>query len=98
VYFTIVVAILTNAYFLYQSRGQAVTLMALIELTKGSIALLMEYFTSLKSIFLDLKESNNDELKAHVARLLEQIGRDMKKGFVAIHTSLTDAFLSSRKD
>lgn len=95
VYFTIVVAILTNAYFLYQSRGQAVTLMALIELTKGSIALLMEYFTSLKSIFLDLKESKNDELKAHVARLLEQIGRDMKKGFVAVHTSFTDAFLSS---
>jgi atlastin len=96
VYFTIVVAILTNAYLLYQSRGQAVTFMALIEMFKASVALFLEYTSSFKNIFVDLKEANYDHMKDHSISLLSRVSHDIRNGLLAIQTSVADALFSGK--
>ena len=94
VYFTIIVAILTNAYFLYQSRGQTVALMALIEMGKASVGLFLEYFSSLKNVIFDVKEAKYDDLRVDFLELMKRMGRDIKNGFNAIQTSVNDALFT----
>ena len=89
IYFTIIVAILTNVYLLYQSRGQAVVLVAIIEMGKSSITLMGDYFRSLKAIVSDWKESKSDTAKEDVSHLGRRIMDDIKQGLHAVHNSLT---------
>jgi hypothetical protein len=53
VYSLLLAVILTQAFTLYRERGQMLTLMALIEMGKGSVRLGLEYFEELKLAFKD---------------------------------------------
>ena len=89
IYFTILVAILTNVYLLYQSRGQAVALVAIMEMGKSAVTLMGDYFSSIKSIVTDWKESRGEAVKNDLVNLGRRIADDIKRGLLAIHTSVT---------
>jgi atlastin len=96
IYFTIVVALLTNVYFLYQSRGHAIAVVAIIEMIKASVSLFLDYLGSVKNIASDWKESNRADLTADVQRLLSRIGADIKQGISAIRSSVTGVIGGSK--
>ncbi len=95
VYFTIIVAILTNVYLLYQSRGQTVAFVALIEMGKSAVTLLSEYIGSVRVILADWKSTESGALKEDFMRLGNRMASDIKQGIQAIHSSVT-AMISGR--
>ena len=94
IYFTMFVAILTNAYFLLQSKGKTVTVMALIELGKASFALFLGYASTLKSMIGDIRNSNTEALGREASSLLHRFIADLKNGY----TALTRTFQGSKKE
>ena len=98
IYFTIIVAILTNAYLLYQSRGQAVAFVALIEMGKSAVTLFGEYVSSVRAIFADWRKSEGDALKDDIARLGRRVTEDIQQGVKAIHSSVSSMLSGSSRD
>ena len=98
IYFTIVVAILTNVYLLYHARGHAVTVVALIEMVKAAITLTLDYFSSGKKILEDWKDSKGENLSTDMKRLGQRIASDLKQGLQAIHVSFMGSILGRKSN
>jgi atlastin len=96
IYITLIVAILTNAYFLYQSRGQAVALVALIEMGKAAVTMIADYSRSVRKIISDWQASRSEDVFSDLRVLGQRIGRDVQSGLIAIGSSFAGAF--SRQD
>ena len=92
IYFTILVAVLTNVYFLYQSRGQTVAFMAIFEMGKASTALLLEYGNRIMQIFSALRDPNSRGLREELTNLMHRIISDITDGMRAIHLSVREAY------
>jgi len=92
IYFTILVAVLTNVYFLYQSRGQTVAFMAIFEMGKASIALLLDYANRIMQIFSALRDPNSGGLREELSNLMHRIISDITEGMRAIHLSVREAY------
>jgi hypothetical protein len=92
VYFTVTVAILTNVYLVYQSRGQTVAIMAMIEMGKSTISMVGLYIDSVKKILSDWRESRDSDLRADLGQLWTRIRCDIGKGISAVGISFKEAF------
>jgi atlastin len=90
VYFTIILAILTNVYLLYQSRGQTVAVVALIEMGKSCFSLLLEYYASIKAIFSDWGNHEGGVAKDDIFRLANRVYTDIREGMRAIQASFVN--------
>ena len=90
IYVTLLVSILTNAYFLWQAKGKTVAAMAFIELGKASFALVLNYAATLKAMAVDLKTSNRDALLKEANSLARRFWAELKTGYFALTRTLQD--------
>jgi atlastin len=88
IYFTIFVAILSNAFMLYQSRGQAMTFVAMIELGKSATSLLFSYATAFRDLLSDISSEDSTKFKTHLRGLLDRIWTDIMQGVNALRVSI----------
>lgn len=95
IYFTILVAVSTNVYFLYQSRGQTVALMAIFEMGKASLGLLLDYSRRIRHIFSHFGDNKSEGLRDELSKLVARIASDVLGGMKAIHLSVRDAWFKS---
>ena len=95
IYFTIIVAVLTNIYLVYHSRGQTVAVMAVFELGKASVTLLLDYSTRVRRILSDVGHPESTGMKDELSKFFERMFSDMTAGMRAIHVSLREAWSMS---
>jgi len=88
VYSLLSIAILTNVYLLLQSRGKAVTLMALMEMGKAVVALFMKIFESLKRLYNDAKTSNGASFTTDAFMLWSQLVHEIRRGLSEVTSSI----------
>jgi atlastin len=88
VYSLLSIAILTNIYLLFQSRGKTVALMAVLEMGKAVIALFMSLIDSTKNIYKDLKASDFAHLRSDTLAMWNQLVREIRQGITEMVSSL----------
>lgn len=90
IYFTLIVAILTNAYFLLQAKGKTVAVLALMELGKTAFALFLSYAKSIKDICVDIRTANSQALTAEAQKLGSKFLSELQSGYLALTQTFRD--------
>lgn len=90
VYSLLAIGVLTNVYLLFQSKGRAVAVVAVIEMGKSVVTLAMELGDYVKKIIHDLRESKMDNVITDAKSLWTQFAQEILRGLHELGSAITN--------
>lgn len=88
VYSVLVVGVLTNVYFLLQSKGRTVAIIAVIEMSKSTVALAIQLAGHIKKVANDIRDTDKEKVLIDIKDLWSRFAGEIILGLNELRSAV----------